>query len=95
MRTGTASAGTAVLKRKLQKDQPKTLGILTAEETAAMKELQNRLILLPVLALQYAEGYFTIDTDTSSVQLGCVLLQRQPVKTTKPVRYWSQSLRKH
>lgn len=76
-----------MLKRKLQEDQPNVLGPLTAEETAATEELQDRLISPLVLALPYTNEHFLLDTDACSGPVGFVLLQKQPVIITKPVGY--------
>lgn len=59
-----------------------------------MNELQNHLMSMPVLALPYADGQFTLDTDACNVRVESMLLQEQPEKTTKPARYWSRSVAK-
>lgn len=72
-------------ERKLRKGQPKKFTALTAEDRAAMKELQNRFHLPPVVALSYADRPFTQDTNAYNVQVEYVLLQDQPNKSTRPV----------
>lgn len=56
-----------------------------------MKELQNRSVSPPVLALPYANRHLRLETDACYVQAGYLLLHEQPVKTTKPVGYWPRS----
>ncbi|NJR72361.1 MAG: hypothetical protein HC782_04925 [Gammaproteobacteria bacterium] len=34
----------------------------------------------------------TLDTDACAVQVGCVLLQKQPDDTVRPIGYWSLAL---
>lgn len=57
-----------------------------------MKSLYQNLIFPPVLALPHVEEQMTLDMDAFDVQGGCVLLQDQPDKTTKPTELWFRSL---
>lgn len=45
-----------------------------------------------MLALPYIREYMLLDTDSCSVQIGCILLQKQPDDTTKPIWYRFRSL---
>lgn len=44
-----------------------------------------------VLALSYSGGYLAMETDASSVRVGCILLQEQLDNAKKPNRHWSRS----
>lgn len=44
------------------------------------------------MALTRRKGQYTVDTDASATQVGCVLLQEQPEGGLKPVGYWSRPL---
>lgn len=81
----------ALLNQKLQKGQRKDFVALRAEKASEMKELQNRLIPPPMLALLYKNGHLTIHSDACIVQIGCMLLQEQSNKTTQQILYWTQS----
>ena len=65
---------------------------LSAEALVAFEKLKTRLMEAPFLALPRREGAYTVDTDASAGQVGAVLLQEQPDRTTRPVGYWSRSL---
>lgn len=62
------------LNNKLKEKQQFNL-VLNEKELPAIKCLQLELISAPVLALTYAEGRMTLDTDASEVRVGNVLLQ--------------------
>lgn len=53
-----------------------------------MTSLQEKLMSSPDFALQYAAGQMTLDMHACKVQMGGVLLQEKPDKTTKSVEYW-------
>lgn len=57
-----------------------------------METLKSLLINPPILALARTDGHFTIDTDACDTQIGCVLLQRPPDDTNRPIGYWSRTL---
>lgn len=82
----------AQLNRKLDKNQPMHIGALSMDKLKAMHELEKKLVAPQILALPYAGGRYTIDTDTCSVQAGCAVLQKQPGGTTKSDDYWSRSM---
>lgn len=52
-----------------------------------MEKLQDRLLSPQVLALPYADGLCTLDTDRCSVKVGCALLQEQQDEITKLVGF--------
>lgn len=66
--------------------------MLNSKEIQAMETLKNALISFPVLELSYSGGHMTFDTDARNMPIGCVLLQKRPGGTTKPLSYWSYSL---
>lgn len=76
----------APFNSKLEKDQPKPLGDLAAEELRAKHDLQEKLVSPSIFALPNARTAYKLGIDACSVQLGCVLLQEQLGGTTKPVR---------
>ena len=64
----------------------------SADELAAFETLKGRMTSPPILTLPREGKPYTIDTDASSYQLGCALLQEQDDKSLQPVGYWSYSL---
>lgn len=50
------------------------------------------IITPPLLALLWADGQFTTDTNASDTWLGCVLLQEQHDKVLMAIGYWSRSV---
>lgn len=54
----------------------------------AMKGLKEKLCSPLVLALPSAERQRTLDRSAYNVQSGCELLQSQPYRLTKLIRYW-------
>lgn len=60
---------------------------LNCKKRDSLKALKVALMILAVLALPYASGYIALDTDAGNIQGGCVLLQKQPSDTTKPIGY--------
>lgn len=85
---------TASLNQNLEKDPLTQFGALSANELKTMHELQRKLVSLPILALPYTRGRYTIDTVAYNVQVGCVLVQGQPDGTIKQVEHWSRSFTK-
>lgn len=81
----------ASLNGKLRKDQTERFGQLAQEETVATEDLQDKVILLPVLASPCDEGEYNLDTDACGVQVGCVRLQSKN-GTKRPIGYWSRFL---
>lgn len=57
-----------------------------------METLKIAQISFPVLALSNSGGHKTLDKDACNVQIDCVVLQKQPGKTTNPIGYWSHFL---
>lgn len=63
----------SALNHNFRKDQPCNFG-LKEKELEAMKGLQEKLVLLPVLVLLYAKGPMLSDINAGDVQVGCVLM---------------------
>lgn len=82
----------APLKKRLRKDQYPGYAPLSAEELTALHALMDALISPAVLALPYAGGHITLDTDTCDVQVGNILLLKQPNDSVRPTGYCSRSL---
>lgn len=57
-----------------------------------LQTVQAKLTSPPVLALPNRKGHITVGTDACDKNVGCVLLQKQPDGTTKPIGYWILSL---
>lgn len=72
--------------QRLRKDQPATFPPLNSGELQAKETLKNVLIYPLILALLYAGGQMTLDTNACNIQIGCVLLQKQPDDTIKTNR---------
>jgi len=62
------------------------------DQRDVFEELKRRLTSTPILALPRSAGAYVLDTDASDYQVGCVLTQKQPDKTYKPVGYWSRPI---
>lgn len=65
---------------------------LNRHKLHVLDTLRNALILPTMLSLTYSGGNLPIDTDACNAQIICVLLQKQPDKTTKIFGYSSPSL---
>jgi len=72
--------------------RPDRWGTLSHEALGAFEGLKRRLTEAPILSLPRRHGAYTLDKDASAAQVGAVLLQEQPDKSTQPVGYWSRSL---
>lgn len=79
---------TALTSSKVADPLPK----FNEEQVKAFEDLKWRLTHTPILALPRRTGQYTVDTDASAAQVGCVLLQEQPGGGHKPVGYWSRPL---
>ena len=80
------------LFQKTRKDEPDSWENLGEAEMKAFLTLRRCLLTAPILALPRAGFPYTLDTDASSYQVGCCLLQEQPDGTRHPVGYWSRTL---
>lgn len=58
----------------------------------AIKNLQEKLILPPVLALPFTGELVRLATGACGVYVGCIVMQEQPDRTTKPIGYQSSSV---
>lgn len=63
-------------KKKLKKGEPNKF-VLEKQVQQAMAEVKNQLMIPLVLALRQLKGQYTVDTDASDTQVGCVLLQEK------------------
>lgn len=70
------------------------IGPLNDEERKAMKQFQEKLILLPILALQNAKEHYGLNRDACNVRVGLKLLKEEPDMINIPIDYWSRSLAK-
>lgn len=73
------------LSHLLQNFQPNTFALPHSEEHPAMHTLTCALISPPWLAHPHSSEHMTLDTATCNVQIGSVLLQKQPGYTTNSV----------
>ncbi len=60
--------------------------------TAGQEKAFNSLKIAPVHQLPRHGNPYTLDTDASADQLGCVLQQKDDDGVLKPVVYWSRTL---
>lgn len=65
---------------------------MTQNESPDTTALEDRIHSPPVLAFQRHDDEYTLDADTSNVQVGCVLLQQQKDGTNRPNGYRTDSL---
>ena len=54
--------------------------------------MKEKLASPPVLALPSNDLPYYVDTDACDKQIGCVLQQKYPDKTIRPIGYFSRSL---
>ena len=57
---------------------------------AAFEKLKEKLASPPVLALPRNDLPYVVDTDACDKQIGCVLQQKYPDKTIRPIGYFSR-----
>ncbi|CAN8067637.1 unnamed protein product [Agarophyton chilense] len=84
----------APLNSKLEKNKPFNFETLTDTEHEAFEKLRQRLIRPPILAISRQDMPYVLDTDACDIQVGCVLLQKQPDGDLLPIGDWSRSLNK-
>lgn len=76
----------SLLNQRLEKkNQPRTPAPLNSEELHVMDTTKSAFIAPPKLAFPYSGGHVTADTDGWNVQIGFILLQKQPDDRTKPL----------
>lgn len=71
----------AALNETLRRRPTKGLAQLTAEETTAMKVLQDKLVSPPVFVLPRCIGGCSLNTDACNVRVVCLLIQEQENRT--------------
>jgi len=81
-----------LLSKLVSSSLPKKLCPPTKEEQAAFDRLREQRCNPPILALPRRDAKYIIDVDASYDQLGCALLQEQPVGEYHPVGYFSRGL---
>jgi hypothetical protein len=69
----------------LGKCTPPQLGPLPPEAIAAFSKLRDKILHPPVLDLPRTEGALWLYTDASDGQLGCCLLQDNPIVIPSPL----------
>lgn len=77
----------APLKKKLKKGEPSHV-IIEDQWRRVENAPKNPLVSLLIQALLRSNVQFTIDTDVSRAQIGCVRLQDQDSSELKAVCYW-------
>lgn len=83
---------TAPLTKNLYKGESTHFGTLIDDESLAISKIPKTLVNPTVLALQYEDGKFAMDIDTSDSQFQCVLLKRQLEGYKKPINIWPCNL---
>jgi RNase H-like domain found in reverse transcriptase len=81
----------APLNSLLWKGESPRFNTLNEDHLRAFEALRQCLLTPPILALPKADGQFTLDTDASSDQIGCCLLQEQSDEKHL-LGYWSRGL---
>jgi hypothetical protein len=80
------------LNQLLRKGESPQLGDLTQMKFEAFGKLRQKLLEPPIIALQRAEGTFTLNTDASKYHIGCTLLQDKSAGSKHPIGYWIRGL---
>lgn len=80
------------MNKKPGKGQSQTFDTLINDEISALETLKARFVEPSVLAPPRLQGAYTLDTDAWDKQIGCVVLQKKPDGTAKPIGHWSRSL---
>ena len=66
--------------------------VLTEEQMHSFETLKEKLVSPPVLALPRPDLPYIVETDANDYQVGCVLSQKYPDGTVKPLGYFSKTL---
>lgn len=74
----------------LGKEQPATFPLHNNEEFEATDTLVRALVSPLIQALPHSGGRMMLDTNACRVQVGFVLLQKQPDGTTRRIDHWSR-----
>lgn len=74
------------------KDQPAIFLPLHFMELDAGGIFKSLLMTVPVLVLLHSGGHLKLDPDAYNVEFSYFLLQKQEVKTTTLIDYWSRTL---
>lgn len=85
---------TALLNRKLRKDQQVHFEEIAKDKFSALQKMQKNLSTPPALSLSWSKGTFTLDINACRRQVGCILLQCQGRRPGKPIGFWSWSLKR-
>ena len=64
----------------------------SADSQAAFEHLRRNLVSAPILAIPDLEKLFILDTDTSDVGIGAVLLQMDDTGAERVIAYASKAL---
>lgn len=78
-----------IVNEKLRKDEPVRFERLAQEETAAIRDVRNELILQFVIALPRHSGRYTLDPDVYNMQVGGALLRKLGNGANQRTRYLS------
>lgn len=73
------------LNKKLLNDQLQTFDGMSDEEITALETLKAKLIEPTVLPLPQSQGDYTVGTEACDKQIGCIILQKQPARTGRPI----------
>lgn len=82
----------APLNKWLRKEQTATFEPSNQKKLKSIFLLEQMLIFPLILALPNSTGHITLEMYARNIQVGCVLLQKQPDKETMPTGYWSRFL---
>lgn len=75
------------INKQVQKGQPLTFDGFPGEEIIASETLKAGLIEYSVPELPHLQGDYTVDSVACDKQISCILLQRRPDGTDRPIEY--------
>lgn len=74
---------------EVYKGQPKTFDAIKYNNTFYLNTLIANKLEFPVITFWRLQVVYTLETDVYDEQNGCVLPQKQPDATDRPIGYWS------
>jgi transposase InsO family protein len=80
------------LNALLRAGQPETIATWGEKEEQAFRSLVEAICAPPILRLPRRNLPFTVDTDASDYQVGCVLFQDDEAGKRHPIGFWSRTL---
>lgn len=82
----------ALLRKKLQKGQTNWSLYHEKDEIDNFHRITAAMISPSMLGLAKSGYHYTLDTDATSVQVGCCFMQDQADRSNIPIHYWRRAL---